>query len=1378
MKSTLGVALFLVASSSLVKAIPVDLPLPGPRKQARISPSGTDDKRYIGVTIFNFESDPRVDDERIEHSALAGCNAVEITINWDQIYPATDSRPMWDVVDSHVQTAQRLGLKIALRVHVGREFERLGGFWTVHETMQAADSSRRAAKGIIQFSFSHQPTVDRASTFVSEVANRYHYLQEQGQLLFFSVVVSPALESEYSPVYDPPTGAKYVVPYDYSIHELTAFRTYLQARFSLSQLNQRWGTDFSQWNRVMPPPNDKSNPYASQLGTRGNDWYVFRHRQLKAFIDQVNQTVKAVDPAIVMVNQHGCVWDRLSGLRATLAFKNLGQTADGLKFNDGPDYNHRFSMDLVRSNLKPGAFMINAVDGMFHNSVSLEKYYEQIAQCFEHGAKMLTLANFGGKDARQKLTDLIAMVTSRGLLGQPVTQVQTAGNAIGYKLSDILKNNSIAQERWNQRYSQNGNKPVRIEIDEDLLRNEPPVLNSLPILKQPIPDQTAMVGEPFSYSIGQPFSDADGTIVGIQVSGLPEGIRWVSATGELAGTPTRAESRIVTLIARDNLDATVTASFRLTVADAAGTNQPPVAPVIGAQTGQVGKGFTYTLPPFTDPEELPLTYKLAGIAPGLSFSSQTGTISGVPTTAGVYSLTYSAADPSNRIGTTLVQLTINEAAPVIKRTGNFEGYLDTYTCEGDIWGWVWDRNLPNTPLPIEVLDGSNVIGTFTADVVRPDLVAVKKGNGQHGYQFIIPASIKDGLPHVISLRIENSDYYLKGSPRTLTCPASTAPVSDPTNNPPVAVPIPTQYGYLNTPFTYTLPAFSHEDGQTLLYAISGGIAGLAYNQATRTFSGLPNQIGTFTASLVVSDGQGGYTPALVTVVVTAAPANSPPVVAKTVADQSAKVGQAFSLVLDAGTFTDPDNNLSSVQVSGLPGGLSYSSSSRLISGQPTTAGTVTVTLKATDGLGATATTTFKIAVAAADAVVNKPPVVSRTIPNLTATAGQPFAYTIAEDSFSDSDGTIATVELTSPLPSGLTYTRTVRSISGTPTLASNNRNLASETMGEATTVTVKATDDYGDWVTTTFQLTINPAPAGENRAPVVAQPIPDQTATVGKAFAYAVGPTVFADVDGRIASVEVTGLPAGLRYDAEANLIAGTPTSATAVTVLVTATDNEGATVRLTFQLKIQAAPELVTGNFDGYLDKVECSTIRGWVWDRNKPNTPLTVEFYADGQPIGSVEAAIFRGDLLNAGKGNGNHAYSFTTPASLKDNKPHEISARVLNSAYTLKYAPKTLTCPSSARLSAESVEGSWGAFPNPFNDLIEISLPTTLERFPPQAPYRFTIVSTSGRQLLISENNTRVEAGKVILNMQPYGLSSGLYLLKIQQGEGLMHTLKVVK
>ena len=108
----------------------------------------------------------------------------------------------------------------------------------------------------------------------------------------------------------------------------------------------------------------------------------------------------------------------------------------------------------------------------------------------------------------------------------------------------------------------------------------------------------------------------------------------------------------------------------------------------------------------------------------------------------------------------------------------------------------------------------------------------------------------------------------------------------------------------------------------------------------------------------------------------------------------------------------------------------------------------------------------------------------------------------------------------------------------------------------------------------------------------------------------------------------------------------------------------------------------------DGYLDVADCNTISGWAWDRTAPNAAILVDIY-DGTSLiaGGVLANQFRQDLLNAGKGNGSHAFGIATPASLKDGKPHSISVKFTsgsNAGNHLGSAPRPIVC--SARMFPE--------------------------------------------------------------------------------------------
>ena len=102
-------------------------------------------------------------------------------------------------------------------------------------------------------------------------------------------------------------------------------------------------------------------------------------------------------------------------------------------------------------------------------------------------------------------------------------------------------------------------------------------------------------------------------------------------------------------------------------------------------------------------------------------------------------------------------------------------------------------------------------------------------------------------------------------------------------------------------------------------------------------------------------------------------ANRAPVVAQTIAAQSATVGTAFSLQLAKTAITDPDNDVLIYSVSNLPAGLSFAPFTRTISGTPTAAGTFTVQVRAEDGRGGVVTTGFTLTVASRTTPPPTPP---------------------------------------------------------------------------------------------------------------------------------------------------------------------------------------------------------------------------------------------------------------------------------------------------------------------------------------------------------------------------------------------------------------------
>lgn len=102
----------------------------------------------------------------------------------------------------------------------------------------------------------------------------------------------------------------------------------------------------------------------------------------------------------------------------------------------------------------------------------------------------------------------------------------------------------------------------------------------------------------------------------------------------------------------------------------------------------------------------------------------------------------------------------------------FGGVHETATCSS-ITGWAWDPTFPNSPISVDIFDGSTLIATVAANQFRQDLLNSGKGNGVHGFSWPVPASLKNNLSHSISVKYAGTETRLSGSPKTINCPPTT-----------------------------------------------------------------------------------------------------------------------------------------------------------------------------------------------------------------------------------------------------------------------------------------------------------------------------------------------------------------------------------------------------------------------------------------------------------------------------------------------------------------------------------------------------------------------------------------------------------------------------
>ena len=311
-------------------------------------------------------------------------------------------------------------------------------------------------------------------------------------------------------------------------------------------------------------------------------------------------------------------------------------------------------------------------------------------------------------------------------------------------------------------------------------------------------------------------------------------------------------------------------------------------------------------------------------------------------------------------------------------------------------------------------------------------------------------------------------------------------------------------------------------------------------------------------------------------------------------------------------------------------------------------GTHTLTARATDNNGAVTTS------AAVSVLVDAAPTISITAPanNAVFTQGALVVVTITA---ADTDGTVTKVDFF--YDGALFGTKTVApyTFAFNPSVAGTHA------------LTARATDNNGA-VTTSAAVSVI-----VNVVPTVSITAPANNAFFTPSSNITVTATA-ADTDGSIDHVDffrgttLIGTAIAPPYSATWSNVPAGQYSLTAK-----ATDNQGAvTTSAAVFVTVTPAPAL-----NGRHDTANCTAISGWVWDAFQPNTPISVDIYSDGVLLTTVLAGNFRQDLLNIGIGNGNHGFSFTTPAAVINGAPHAITVKFSGTQTFIPNTGQTLNC-----------------------------------------------------------------------------------------------------
>ncbi|HEV8629011.1 MAG TPA: hypothetical protein VGV61_01755 [Thermoanaerobaculia bacterium] len=98
----------------------------------------------------------------------------------------------------------------------------------------------------------------------------------------------------------------------------------------------------------------------------------------------------------------------------------------------------------------------------------------------------------------------------------------------------------------------------------------------------------------------------------------------------------------------------------------------------------------------------------------------------------------------------------------------FQGVQEGTDCTA-VRGWAWDPMFPDTPISVDLLVDGAYRETIPADQLRPDLVSLGKGDGRHGFFWPIPAALRNGKAHRISVRFAETVSNLTGKAKPITC---------------------------------------------------------------------------------------------------------------------------------------------------------------------------------------------------------------------------------------------------------------------------------------------------------------------------------------------------------------------------------------------------------------------------------------------------------------------------------------------------------------------------------------------------------------------------------------------------------------------------------
>jgi len=461
-----------------------------------------------------------------------------------------------------------------------------------------------------------------------------------------------------------------------------------------------------------------------------------------------------------------------------------------------------------------------------------------------------------------------------------------------------------------------------------------PAVGSAPVITSSL-SANGMVGSAFSYQI-----TATNSPTSYNATGLPSGLSVNTSTGAISGTPSASGTSSVTISAT-NSAGTGSATLTLTVAPASS----------GIAFVQVNAGMASS-----------------ASSEAVAFASNT-TVGDIILVGFDFSSGSSFSSISDTQGNTFTELGSQLTTPAGSGTRvyyakNIKGGADTVTVRtaasaSFIKVQVVEYTGVSTTTPIDIQAGNTgSSGTASAGgqtTVANDLIfgfLASDGTGSAGSGFNSRSAANGNI--IQDDAAGSAGWYFASGSSTSGWAMQMAALEPAggggTGSAPAITSSLSANGTVGSAFSYQITASNSPTS----YNATGLPAGLSVNTSTGVISGTPSASGT---SSVTISATNSYGTGSATLTITISAAQQAPSITSSLSASGIR-GSAFSYQITA------TNSPTSYNATGLPSGLSVNTSTGVISGTPSAAGTTSVTISATNS-GGTGSATLTITISAA-----------------------------------------------------------------------------------------------------------------------------------------------------------------------------------------------------------------------------------------------------------------------------------------------------------------------------------------------------------------------------------------------------------------------------